>query len=314
MRPFRLLLALMLLVPIGASQATRTSPPEGEALRYLVSYRGIFSAMAWVDIADAVLRERQLDEAAEPLRELALFVTSEPHDFVESVYPFRYRARSLYVPAQPGSLAFERYKETSKRKHDLFWLDRDQGHVMRFRPDGQQPDRAELPPRLTALLDPQRQMRCEGLGAALDQSPVFDRLGLLRRLRTLDLRQRTHRVPVTDGKRRLTYRITREAEETVEAAGRRWPAWKLRVEQMVQHGSDDEPHRPVYVWLSRGAERLPLLFENSHAIGRFAVRLADADFSEFADTPFTPRRREKQKAEFVARRAAGEIGKHPGLE
>ena len=274
-----------LLLTLGAVQAVRQSPVEDESLRYLVSYQGLFSAMSWIDVADAVLHERVLDSGEAPVRELALFVTSEPHGFVESVYPFRYRARSLFQPGESGSLAFERYKQTKRRKHDLYWLDYAEGHVVRFRPDGSQPERAKLPDELARLLDPQGRMRCEGLGAPLNQVPVFDRLSLLHRLRGLDYERRgAHRVAVTDGKRRLTYRITRQASETVEAAGRRWPAWKLEVVQVAAQsegegeGEGSKPHRPVHVWVSSDSRRLPLRFENRHAIGRFAVHLADIDY------------------------------------
>lgn len=288
-------LLFVLLMPWSAAQAIDRPSGGDESMRYLVSYRGIFSGMAWIDIADAELHARRLGDAIEGLRELELRVSSEPHGFVESVYPFRYRARSLFRPDDLGTLAFERFKQTKKRRHDLFWLDRDQGRVVRFRPDGKNPQQAGLPDDLSALIDPDRVMRCEGMGATLGTTPVFDRLSLLHRIRGLDLDQAEHLVSVTDGKRRLTYRITREKTESVEAAGRVWPAWKLKVVQVdAADGSDDElpsdhpaeqagqvrgrAHRPVFLWLSRDADRLPLLFENRHAIGRFTVRLMAADY------------------------------------
>lgn len=285
-------LVFVLLLPLNAAQAMDRASSGDESMRYLVSYRGIFSAMSWIDIADAVLRGGRLGDGDERLQELELRVSSEPHGFVESLYPFRYRARSLFRPDEQGSLVFESFKQTKKRKHDLFWLDRQKGRVVRFRPDGKNPQQASLPDDLSALVDPDRLMRCEGLGAALGTTPVFDRLSLLHRIRQLDLDQPEHLVTATDGKRRLTYRITLEKTESVEAVDRVWPAWKLEVVQVdAMDDSDaesisDHPaeqvgrsaHRPVYVWLSRDADRLPLLFENSHAIGRFTIRLTEADY------------------------------------
>ena len=98
-------------------------------------------------------------------------------------------------------------------------------------------------------------------------------------VRSLDLRpgMQTDEL-VSNGKKMLRYRVTVEKQEVLQAAGRDWQALKLRFDAFKsnQHGKERPAHRPVHIWLSDDARRLPLLAVGQGAAGHFHIELKAA--------------------------------------
>lgn len=242
------------------------APLAAEELRYRASYQGVFSAGTQMSIADVVLSSRR-GEVDAPYAETELSVSSGPYAHVEALYPIRYRFRSWHWPDVSGVLVSE-YHEYGRRddvEHKLIYLDRPEQDFVAHKVT------AELAPELLSL-------RHGTYRPALEpgERKLFDRLGLLQHLRAQELSPgKSFELQVSNGSELLSYRVRVEAETTVEAAGREWPALKIRFDafERDERGTERHAHRPVFVWLSRDGGHIPLRAESKHALGRFRIEL-----------------------------------------
>lgn len=243
----------------GAAQAA-----ESEHLQMRASYRGLFSAGAQMSIADIDLVTRRPGDTPGYL-ETRMDVSSEAYGHVEAFYPIRYRFRSWYRDDHSTGLAFEYYEKNNNQraKHRLIYLDDPEQDFSAH--DLAREGELDLP-RLLA-----------GDYPVVDGTQArFDRLGLLQRVRETDLNPGdTFALPVTNGRRMLEYRVKVEARESLEVAGRRWAALKLRFDGLKADARDnpEHAHRPVFIWLSDDERHLPLKAVSRHALGRFTVEL-----------------------------------------
>jgi hypothetical protein len=262
--PSRKLVTLALLcVALGAPGAIWAVT---EKLQYQVSYQGLFSGGARMPVADVSLVSREPGRDAGYL-ESELRVTSEEYGPVEAFYPIRYRFRTWYLPDASTGVASEYFERNNHAdaKHRLVYLDdpREDFVTRDLAAEGE----LDLPALLAGTYDP---------GAATSGLARFDRLGLLQRVRSLELRpgMQTDEL-VSNGKKMFRYRVTVEKQEILQAAGRNWKALKLRFDAFKQnkHGKERPAHRAVHVWLSDDARRLPLLAEGKGAAGRFYIEL-----------------------------------------
>ena len=247
--------ALLLALPVGA-----------ESLQYQVLYKGLFSAGRELPIADVTLTTRK-PAADASYRESQLVATSQGYDYVEAFYPIRYRLRSWYQEDASNGLAFENYRQKrhSKIKHRLIYLDNPHKPFVTHNlvTEGD----LDLP----ALLNGSYRRVSTGNGAVR-----FDRLGLLEHVRARELLPgQVLKVPVSNGKEMMEYRVSVEARETVKVLGRSWPALKLRFDGLEsdERGREKHAHRPIFIWLSDDDKRLPLRAVNRHALGRFSIEL-----------------------------------------
>lgn len=234
----------------------------GERLDYKVTYHGLLTLGQEMQIADVLLQTALTDDG---LRETRLEATSAAYSTVESVYPIRYRVRTWTSTDQGELVAFETYENARKLKHRLYLRD-DSELGVRLLDVAAGQGRAEM-----AQLDAGRNPV-----AAPDEKLLFDRLGLLQRIRGLELRERqVFRLPVTNGREPFAYRVTVEGAESVTLGGVAVPAWKLRFEgQEMPAGKAAKPaHRPVYIWVSRTPEHIPLRADSRHAVGVFRIEL-----------------------------------------
>ena len=267
------LLALLLPQVLPAAQS--------EQLHYRVSYQGFFSAGARLSIADVILSTRQpASESA--YAETEMQVSSEAYGAVEAFYPIRYRFRSWYLPDRSASLAFEYWqrKRSGKLKHRLTYLDDPQEPFITR--DLQAEGELDLPSLLAG-----------DYPAAAPQSPRFDRLGLLQRVRSLPLQVGQQvELPVTTGKAMLHYRVSVEAEQQLQIAGQSWSALKLRFDGLEpdDRGKLRHSHRPVFIWLSNDAQRLPLRADSKHTLGRFTLEMVLPGQSQAPPEPPAPDR------------------------
>jgi hypothetical protein len=240
-----------------------------ETWHFDVVYQGLFSAGRAIDVADATLSKQSSPGEPWALSEIA--ISSAGHAVAESLYPFRYRVRSLHN-AELGSLAFARFKRARRSNQEVWLLDHDRGRSLKYRIKGQG---APLPDAIAQKLAPGVVLKFQREGAALRENPVFDQLSLLQHLRNLPFQpDASFRLSATDGKKLLDYRITVVARAPLELRDRAWNTWKLRIES--RHANGRSAHLPVLLWLEDSDERIPLRAEARHPIGTFILRQSGA--------------------------------------
>jgi len=254
--PLAVLCCLVLLTAAATAE-------RGERLDYRVSYRGVFTLGEDMPIADLSLESRGATEVG--LSEVRLEISSHDYPQVESLYPIRYRLRSWAESGTGELFAFSVYEQTRDDRHRLFLRDESASGTRRH--DLHAGDGREQMAQLNAGARP----RAPALAG-----PLFDRLGLLQRIRTEDLHAGAeYRIPVTNGRKRFSYRVRVEGEQLLRLSEAAVPAWKLRVDGIVTKadGRQEVAHLPLYLWLSQAAGRTPLRVEARHAIGLFRIEL-----------------------------------------
>lgn len=287
---------VMLTSGLQAQSAARVEPAfVGETLYYQVFYRGLFSAFSRIPVANAMLSTQryQAPGLSSPLLDTALTVSTAGYDFVEGLYPFRYRMRTLYQLSPQGSVAFERIKRTRKSKYDLVWVDREPGVqqaiIKRYR-RGDTPVDSVLPTPVAQWADtkaisvhPKTRQPDGKNNVATD---VLDWLSLLQAIRGLsELPSENVLLPVTDGNGQRNYRVSREGRETLVIGDRSWPAWRYSLIKMSDNGEDE--NNPIKVWLSTDERHLPLRLQTSHTVGRFIIEYRQSPIVQpiSVDTP-----------------------------
>lgn len=256
------LLAASLLLSLPA-----LGDSPGRQYDYQVSYRGVFSLGQDMPIADLTLTDG-LPGAGADVVETRLEASSEAYPVVESLYPIRYRFRSWGHREGAGLVGFESFEQTNRERHRLYLRDGSRRGVKSF--DMARGEGAEVLAQLAAGARPP--------ALALGVGDLYDRLGLLEQVRAQTLRAgEEFRLPVTNGRERFSYRVKVEAEQMLTLAGRSLPAWKLRFDgyEVADDGREEVAHRPVFIWLSRDAKRIPLRADARHAVGRFQIELKE---------------------------------------
>lgn len=256
--------AALIAALMGLWAAQAPAVVADEQLDYQVTYRGIFSLGQDMPIADLALETRALD-GNPGLRETRLEATSAAYATVESLYPIRYRYRT-WSTAEGGELiGFETYEKTSKLRHRLYLG-----------------DASDLGVRLLDLAAGAGRHEIADLDAGhspvsvVAQQDLVDRLGLLQRIRSRELHEKAeYRFSVTNGREPFVYRVSVEGAHLLPLGGRHFPAWKLRLDGVkdAPAGAQEPAHRPVYIWVSRTPERIPLRADSHHPIGRFRIEL-----------------------------------------
>jgi hypothetical protein len=181
---FRPVLVWLFLSPLFTALAG-----VSESLDYQVSYRGVFSAGSEMPIVDMVLQTRSPSEGA-GLTEISLRASSAAYPLVESLFPMRYRFRTWAGP-DPGQLVgFETCEKTRRLKHRLYLRDSSVTGVRRY--DLKSGDGRLEMQELESGVRP---------AAVFEGDALLDYLGLMQRVRTLDLAEGAeYRFAVTDGR------------------------------------------------------------------------------------------------------------------
>lgn len=299
-RLFSTLLLASLVCPSWAANPSYL----GEKLSYTISYKGVFSAMNWVEIADAVLQtEQQLTPVSgEPAYRSTLQVSTAGHKKMERFYPLRYRFESYFSVDQQRTLLIDEHKKTHKDRREIVLVDWEQRTASRYKkrnPKRRQAEPAEsvkaapnprkgraiVPPLLAELGVEQDEFR-QANGADIQQlDTLLDHLSMLHSVRdqALSPGQEIY-LPVLDGDEVLSYRVRVVKQELLQQKGRDWDTFKLRFDVVAPGTEVDELDQPsIYVWLTADERRTPVRFASNYALGRFAGELtATGDSMELA--------------------------------
>jgi len=261
------LFALLLVLIPGVSV-------QAEILHYVASYKGPFSAGENWAIADVKLDSKPLQlPALGKVTQITMEATSESYPFVEEHFPFRVRYQSIYVPDEQHVLALEKYQKTSRLKHEINWVDIEQGKLLRFRSKGKNAGKQPFPTALQQWLEPGERFEFHKYSPSGFEAGLHDRLSMLQMIRQQPLATgREYVFSVTDGKHRYRYVVRVENRHKIKIGKKQHLAWKLRFDAMDVR-KRKAAHRPVYVWLADDAQHTPLLFENRHFLGSFMVTL-----------------------------------------
>lgn len=249
-----------------------------ETLEYEASYKGVLTAGKKFSIASVQLEhhKKTMGQAKQEVEQITLQVSSQPYPFVEKRFPFRVRYRSLYDPQAARVLALEKYKKTTKTVHEIAWVDKNAGQLLRFRPKGRNAGKRVFPVSLNTWLGGRKTFEFHKYSPVQVPPQLLDYLSLLHRVRFLPLAKGDdYRFKVTDGKHLFDYRVRVENHRSIKIQGKKRKAWKLRFDGR-EDGEKEPDHRPLFVWIQDDEKRTPLLFENRHPLGRFIVSLTSA--------------------------------------
>ena len=297
------LLALLFSFLLATPAVSGSPAYLGERLNYTISYRGVFSAMNWIDIADAELQTEQSAFNGQPVYRSHLQVSTEAYGKMERFYPLRYRFESYFSTDLQRTLLFDEQKKTHKVRREIVWVDWEQRSANRYKQkvsrdakEGGMEDTGEfdfadkgprvkkkangLPPLLTGLDDADKGQFRQARGANLRRlNNILDQLSLLQAVRVQDLvAGQEIRLPVLDGRDVLSYRIRVVKRETLEQQGQGWDTFKLRFDAFKQGAEKGEiEHPPIYVWLTTDDRRIPVRFASNYALGKFAGQLKVLD-------------------------------------
>lgn len=271
----RLLAALACLALLYAGFVSASDKlPVVEKLEYEASYQGPLTANSKISIARISLQTRavSLPSIKDKLFETSMRVSSSASSFVEEQYPFRIRYLSLYRVNPVVLIAMEKYKLTDELKHEVVWMDHDNGRVARYK---KRVGNSALPAVLGKWLDTQEHFSYYKPARHKTQDGLVDRLAMLQSLRSLAMSPGVrYNFPVTDGKRLLHYRVDVLGLEQIQLAGKRVQAWKLVLNGFyTKKGVTSPRHAPIHLWLSNDAARIPLRFAHQHPLGSFTVEL-----------------------------------------
>ena len=256
-----------------------SAEPFTEKLHYQALYQGFLTAGKRVPIADILLETAPADLPGiqGQIFETRMSVTSAAYPFIENTFPFRVLFRSLYETGPFISLALEKYQKTHRLRHEVTWMDQEQGKVSRYRRKQPASTDAYLPLILEQWLESSPGFSFYKFARHETKPGLVDHLTMLQALRHGELGPgEEYRFPVTDGKRLYDYRVTLEGVDRIGINKVTSDSLKLRFDGYRVKGETRRPdHRPVYVWMRGGERRVPLRFENRHPLGLFIIELTD---------------------------------------
>ncbi|MEN8212929.1 MAG: DUF3108 domain-containing protein [Pseudomonadota bacterium] len=251
-----------------------------ERLDYLVEYKGLLSGYEWTDVSRGSIVTTRLSDCAGRggCMVSTVKMSSRGYALLEAIFRIRFHYRSYYQLNHLRTLAFEmREKKYSDKylpygyKHSLAVLPVGESRVdyYKLRARGESLP-ASVKPFVATDHKPATQIRVEGVKHNAAANNALDRMALLQRVRRAPLKSgyRTS-FAGTNGKDRLLFRVAVVAAEEVEAAGRSWKTWKVRLDEIEQ---GEEP-LSLHAWISRDSRHIPVLVELDSSFGEARFHL-----------------------------------------
>ncbi len=273
-------LFLFFLFPIWLPAA----PTAEERLEYIISYQGLFTAMAQLDICDAVLEASQqmVSVGGEKAYKARVEISSEPHKRMEKLYPFRFSLLSYFSRDMRRALLFDKRKKTRKERHEIVRFNWDKKLTERYK-------RRKLPQvaadessnnsaifDLFALLGYKRaDFRRSGKAGQKLSDGMLDRLSLLQAVRSQRLAVgQERRLTISDGKKTLNYLVRVQARKFLAGSEQNGMLFKVRFDAFKAGRWRGTPvHPAVYIWMTADKHQIPVRFSIDYAMGTFVVQL-----------------------------------------
>jgi len=278
-------LFLLLLFPVYLF----ATPVADERLEYTISYQGGLSAMAWLDICDAVLETSQqtVTVNGEKANKVVVQITSEHHKEMEHLYPFRFQLMSYFSIDLKRSILLDKRKKTRKERHEIIRFDWDKRITERYkRHKSQQMAAAPTKPTETNQnskafnifsflgYDPAHFRRSGKPGQKLSTN-MLDRLSLLQAVRSQELAVgEERRFTITDGKKVLNYLVRVQTRGPLKQYGQKKDLLKVRFDAFEAGKWSGTPAHPaVFIWMTADEHKIPVRFTIDYAMGTFVVQL-----------------------------------------
>ena len=271
-----------------------------EYLVYRLSYRGIFTAFVWKELADlALIAGRQpVRFEQQPGCHLQLKLSTENYSVAEALRPTRYLRRSIVDPGLRRALLVEEIEDSTEDEQNATWINWADKRIELFRQRRQISDDSAgfffddddpYPAKVEWEKD-----GAKPLPTFLDTSPLIDGkytpliydksidipdLEVLLDPLSLIFAARRHGdnpeqdlvFPVTFEDEIRYYRTHGLGRETVEIGGVSRPALKLQIKRTRIEGADDK--ELLVMWLSDDERRIPLRFEIQTKIGKIKIHI-----------------------------------------
>ncbi len=272
----------------------------GEYLVYRLSYRGIFTAFVWKDLADLVLisGQRPITFERQPGCHLQLKLSTENYAVAEALRPTRYQRLSIVDPRLQRTLLVEEIEDSTEDEQNATWVNWADRRIELFRQrrqitdgsagfffddddpypadvewekDGARPlpDFLNTSPLLDGKYTPLVYDKAIDIP---DLESLLDPLSLIfAARRQVDDSSQERIFPVTYEDEIRYYRIHALGREDVDIAGTRLPAHKLEIKRTRLESAEDKGL--LIMWLSDDERRIPLQFEIQAKVGKVKIHI-----------------------------------------
>jgi len=290
-RRWAMVLLLGLCAVISEAGAATSRPAYlGERLAYTASYEGLLSGGSRLNIADVLITTdaKPTPFNGEKAYKTSLVASSKAYGALEHFYRFRYEYSSLLSTDLHRSLLFEQRKGEHDQQHTVVWFDWKHNQLAKFRKKAD-PEQGSDGQGAPTVASGWRVLAQIGLAADASsyeshtvKGPAFpslllDRLSLLQVLRVQDLdRLGSLKIPVSDGKSLLEYRVRLVGRERLEVDALCWQTYHLRLTAFDLLKGADSEQAPVDIWLADDPAHTPVRFLSQQKLGRFDIRLRTA--------------------------------------
>lgn len=272
----------------------------GEYLVYRLSYRGIFTAFVWKELADLALiaGQRPISFEQQPGCHLQLKLSTENYAVAEVLRPTRYQRHSIVDPGLQRALLVEEIEDSTEDEQNATWINWTDKRIELFRQrrqitddstgfffDDDDPYPAEmeweedgarpLPDFLNTspLLDGKYTPLIYDKSIDIpDLESLLDPLSLIFAARwQADDASQDPIFPVTYEDEIRYYRTHTLGREDIDIAGTRLPAHKLEIKRTQLEGAEDK--ELLIMWLSDDERRIPLQFEIRTKVGKVKIHI-----------------------------------------
>lgn len=263
----------LLLTPLSLNAA--------EQLDYLVEYKGVLSGYSWTPVSKASIKTVKVANCSG--RGACMMSTatmsSKGYAVLETIFKVRFHSRSFYQLKPVRTLAFEMREKKYSDKYQPYGYK----HTLAVIPEGAtkvdfyklrskgEPLPASVKQFVATDHKPAKKIRVKKVKHKPAAKHSIDRMTLLQRLRSVPLKKGyAASFSGTNGKDQLVFRVAVVAAEEVNAAGKRWKTWKIRIEELEK---GDKPV-PLFAWVSRDSRHIPVKVEIDSSFGsaRFILK------------------------------------------
>lgn len=251
-----------------------------ERLDYLIEYKGLLSGYKWTDVSRASISTERLADCAGRGSCMVSTATlsSRGYKVLEAVFKVRFHYRSFYQLNPSRTLAFEmREKKYSKQympygyKHSLAVIPGGANTTDFYKLGSKgEPLPAAVLPFVATDHKSAEKIRVKKVKHKPVGKNALDRMTLLQTVRSAPLKVGYKAsFAGTDGRNKLQFRVAVVAQEEVNAAGKSWKTWKIRIDEL------EKGEKPVslHAWITRGSRHIPVFIEIKSRYGEARFHL-----------------------------------------